>query len=142
MRGARSFVRASQPVEEPAVNLTPLIDVVFVILIMFIVIAPLLEVDRINLANAPTTRTATLESLQESSLIAIYVEEDNQILMNGRSLSSKELLSALKEAKSRFPDVNPQIFHDRKAYFGTYQDVKNAAEMAGFSNVDIILKPS
>ena len=33
--------------EEPVVNLTPLIDVVFVILIMFILVAPLLEADRL-----------------------------------------------------------------------------------------------
>ena len=35
----------SRAIEEPTVNLTPLIDVVFVILIMFIVVAPLLELE-------------------------------------------------------------------------------------------------
>lgn len=50
-RSRISFSR--QPTfEEPTVNLTPLIDVVFVILIMFIVIAPLLDLDRIELAQA------------------------------------------------------------------------------------------
>lgn len=48
--------KKSSALEEPAVNLTPLIDVVFVILIGFIIIAPLLEIDRIDLAEASTVK--------------------------------------------------------------------------------------
>ena len=42
----------------------------------------------------------------------------------------------------KFPEARPQVFHDKKAEFGTYQAVKNAAEEAGFSHIDIILKPA
>ncbi len=39
------------------------------------------------------------------------------------------------------PESRPQIFHDKNAKFGTYQTVKNALEAAGFSEMDLILKP-
>lgn len=128
--------------EEPTVNLTPLIDVVFVILIMFIVIAPLLELDRIELADAPAAMLTAASSVQESSPITIHVHQDNVIWFNNQAVTSKELIGLLKEAKVRYPQARPQIFHDKKAHFGTYQSVKNAAEEAGFSHIDIILKPA
>ena len=127
--------------EEPSVNLTPLIDVVFVILIMFIVIAPLLELDQVELADAPTAMP-TNSSVQESSPIAIHVHSDNTIWFNSRLISPKELAKLFKEAKINYPRARPQIFHDEKASFGTYQAIKNAAEEAGFSHIDVILKPA
>ncbi len=42
----------------------------------------------------------------------------------------------------RYPRARPQLYHNRNAHFGTYQSVKNATEMAGFTQLDIILKPS
>lgn len=130
-------------IEEPLVNLTPLIDVVFVILIMFIVIAPLLELDRVELADASAAgMPGSSSSVQETSPIAIHVHEDNSIWFNRQAVIPKELVSMLKQAKLQYPQVRPQIFHDRKAHFGTYQSVKNAAEEAGFSHIDIILKPA
>lgn len=128
--------------EEPTVNLTPLIDVVFVILIMFIVIAPLLELDRVELADAPLASLGQGQSVQESSPIAIHVFQDNTIRFNDRIVSPTELTALLIEAKRHHPQARPQVFHDRRAYFGTYQLVKNAVEAAGFSQIDMILKPS
>lgn len=129
-------------VEEPVVNLTPLIDVVFVILIMFIVIAPLLELDRVDLAEASANPLESTVSAQEASPIAIHVHADNTIWFNQQPVSISELTNQLKQAKLRFPQANPQLFHDRKAHFGTYQSVKNSAEEAGFHHMEIILKPA
>ncbi|MDP1880678.1 MAG: biopolymer transporter ExbD [Parachlamydiaceae bacterium] len=128
--------------EEPTINLTPLIDVVFVILIMFIVIAPLLELDRIQLAEGPSMPLATVQSAQETSQIAIHVHKDNTIWFNHQSVNPLELKKILEEAKKNFPQANPQIYHDKEAHFGVYQSVKNAVEMAGFSQMDVILQPS
>lgn len=128
--------------EEPSVNLTPLIDVVFVILIMFIVIAPLLEHDQIDLAEAPKGILESNSSVQESSPITIYVREDNTIWFQNAKVTAQELLVLLKRAKLQHPGKKPQLFHDKKAAFGVYQMVKNSAEEAGFSQLDIILKPA
>lgn len=128
--------------EEPTVNLTPLIDVVFVILIMFIVIAPLLELDRIELADASHSILATSSSVHESSPITIHVHQDNTIWFNNQAVTQADLMSLLRQAKAQFPHAQPQVFHDKKAHFGIYQAVKNAAEEAGFSHIDIILKPA
>ncbi|MBS4164769.1 Uncharacterized protein PRO82_002102 [Candidatus Protochlamydia amoebophila] len=141
IRNRFSFSHSSIP-DEPAVNLTPLIDVVFVILIMFIVIAPLLEQDHVELADAPKFNLNNHQSVQESSPITIHVRSDNTIWLNQELILPHLLAEKLKQIKLKHPKITPQIFHDKKACFGTYQLVKNAAEEAGFSKVDIILKPA
>lgn len=127
--------------EEPSINLTPLIDVVFVILIMFIVIAPLLEIDKIDLPTASSSARETA-NVKQKSAIMIEVSKDNSIKINRSPIPPQQLLNHLKELKKTFPQEKPQLFHDQKAYFGTYQEIKNALEMAGFEEMDLILKPS
>ncbi len=127
--------------EEEDVNLTPLIDVVFVVLIMFILVAPLVEIDQIHLASTGGEKKANMTSFQGNETIKIHVYDDNSIWLNGVSVTVDELSDQLQRMYPSHQRISPQIFHDRKAYFGTYQSVKNAVEGAGFNSVDVILKP-
>lgn len=127
--------------DETPINLTPLIDVVFIVLIMFIIIAPMLELDRVQLASAAQRDNKEMAVVQEDSPVAIHVHDDNSIWINRRIVTEKELLQILKQAKRSYPQKIPQLFQDKKAQFGTYQTVKNAVEMAGFEQLDVILQP-
>ena len=139
MRQRRS--RFSSDYEEIAINLTPLIDVVFVVLIMFIIIAPMLEKDRVELAAAAKKEEKEPATVQDSSPVAIHVHADNTIWIQGQRIDERQLLSCLAGARERYPQKTPQLFQDKKAQFGTYQMVKNAVEGAGFEHLDIILQP-
>lgn len=123
--------------EESQINLTPLIDVVFVILIMFIVVAPLLEVDEIDLAEG----VASANHIEKASRLTLHVHADDSITINKRPVTLKQLAHILEQAHSRFPDEKPQLYQDRKATFGAYQEVKNQLTRAGFEEMDVILKP-
>lgn len=131
-----------QSIEEPLINLTPLIDVVFVILIMFIVIAPLLELDRIELAESGKTPLPNSLAVQEASPISIYVHQDNSVWFHNQQVNQEQLFQMLIKDKEQYPNATPQLFHDRQALFGTYQWIKNCVEAAGFQQMDIILKPT
>lgn len=141
MRKLRLSTLKADSSDEIHINLTPLIDVVFVVLIMFIIIAPMLELDRIQLAASAHRDTKEIAVIQENSPVAIHVREDNSIWFQNRRVSEKELVTLLKEAKRTYPQKTPQLFHDKKAQFGTYQIVKNALEVAGFEQLDVILQP-
>ena len=127
--------------EEATINLTPLIDVVFVVLIIFILIAPMLELDRVELASAAAVPNKQAASSENSSL-AIHVHPDNTIWFHGKCVTMDQLTDLLKAARKQGNHRIPQLFQDKRACFGTYQNVKNAVEMAGFEQVDVILKPS
>lgn len=141
MRQNRLSSLKGESLEETHINMTPLIDVVFVVLIMFIIIAPMLELDRVQLASSAQRDTKEMAVVQENSPVAIHVHEDNSIWLNSRIVSEKELVQLLKEARRLYPQKTPQLFHDKKAQFGTYQTVKNAVETAGFEQLDVILQP-
>ncbi len=137
----RRFVEQDHLGENGGLNLTPLIDVVFVVLIMFILIAPMLELDRIQLAAGPSREAHDRTIVQEGSSLVIHVREDNSILVNRKIVSSENLMAALKTLHAQRPKLIPQLFQDKKAQFGTYQTVKNAVEAAGFTELDVILEP-
>lgn len=126
---------------EPELNLTPLIDVVFVILIMFIVIAPLMEYENVQLAEASASDLSQAKSVASTSAISIHVKSDNIITLNGECVGCEDLPAKLQQAKQQHPQATPQLFQDKRAHFGTYQNVKNAAEKAGYNSLDLILSP-
>lgn len=137
MRRKLNFNFNSHFLGETFINLTPLIDVVFVVLVAFILIAPLLEVDKIELASATES---SQQVISKKSKIAVYVREDDSIWINNRVVTDIELLPILRQVKNANPECIPQLYHDKKACFGTYQKVKGAAEKAGFYTLDVILK--
>jgi biopolymer transport protein ExbD len=106
---------------------------------MFILVAPLLEIDQINLAEAPSQESTS--HIEDKSPVTIHVRSDNTILINQRTVTTKQLQEVLNTAHRQFPNANPQLFHDSTAPFGTYQSIKNAVETAGFEQLDVILKP-
>lgn len=133
--------RILEPTETPEINLTALIDVVFVILIMFILIAPMLDIDRVDLASSAGHKEEK-NAIDNNHPIILHVYADNRISLNKKQVTLKELPAILSEAFKEHPKVRPVVYHDKDATFGTYQAVKNAVENAGFSEMDLILKPS
>lgn len=129
------------PEEDDSIDLTPLIDVVFVVLIAFIIIAPMLEIDTIDLASSKT-ELDDKRSLHTTNPSAIYVHADNTIWLGKRQIGLEQLESNLQKLQKEQKTQELQVFHDQKAQFGIYQRIKNAAEKTGFKQLDIILKPS
>lgn len=142
MARRQSLTHTQELPPEPTINITPLVDVVFVILIAFIVIAPLLEMDRLELASGGQLASHLPVRFEDASPIQIHVQQDNTVLFNHQPVSLLQLPLLLQEAKRHYPEARAQLFHHRHAYFGTYQAVKNALEAAEFKEMDVVLSPS
>lgn len=132
-------LRPRRPHTPPEINLTPLIDVVFVILILFIVMAPLLEKEEITLAQAGHNAKSFHE--EEPNSFSIEIHKDNKLLINQVALSIEQLPSVLYVIKTKHPDATPRVLCDEMAAFGHYQKVKLSLEEAGFERMELILKP-
>jgi len=120
--------------EESLVNLTPLIDVIFVVLISFILIAPMLKIDTVSL----TETTSNLPSLSKSNPLRITLKKNGDILLNSQKVNLDVLEKSLKEADKK---LAPQIFPDKEVAFFQYQKVKDVVQECGFEEMDIILEP-
>jgi biopolymer transport protein ExbD len=132
--------RFLKPEEENLINLTPLIDVIFVILIMFMIIAPLINLDQVELANGGESKQS-VNSQETQGPIQIHVKADNTIWINRVSIVEKDLYSILTALHQQHINSTPTIYHDRRAQFGTYQNLKNSLEKAGFEQMNLILNP-
>ncbi|MBI5272821.1 MAG: biopolymer transporter ExbD [Chlamydiia bacterium] len=126
--------------EEPLINLTPLIDVVFVVLIAFMLIAPILDVDSILLAPSGSASKKETPPLQNGP-VSISIRKDNSIWLEGKRVSLLDLEKRLTLERKRAPHMIPQMLPDASAHFATYQQVKNVIESCGFEQVDIVLRP-
>lgn len=122
--------------DEALINLTPLIDVVFVLLITFMLLAPLLNVDHVELAQSGIL---SKKDAQSNSL-TITLRADNTIWFRGKLLSLQELGVFVREEKLRSPHELPQLIADKNCHFGLYQDVKNLLEECGFQQMDVLLQ--
>lgn len=124
--------------DEELINLTPLLDVLFVVLILFILIAPLLDTDRVELASKGAKKE--ILPLEQHAPLKIYVDRENHIWFNQAAITLKELEVLAEKIQQRFPEEIPQIYHDKNAAFGTYLAIKTVLENAGFATMDIVLK--
>ncbi len=122
--------------DEALINLTPLIDVVFVLLITFMLLAPLLNVDHVELAQSSVLNKKDAKNAP----FTITLRADNSIWFQGKSLNLQQLRIFMKEEKLRSPHEFPQLIADKNCHFGLYQDVKNLLEECGFQQMDVLLQ--
>lgn len=141
MNRSTSLFPEEEPFDEPLINLTPLIDVVFVVLISFMIIAPVIDTDRVQLAPGLANRAKDSVSMQSSSALTIIVRADNSIWVDRRQVTLSDLEKWLRGEKKSRPRAIPKLIHDSRAQFGTYQSVKNRIEACGFEEMDVILQP-
>jgi biopolymer transport protein ExbD len=123
------------------VNLTPLLDVVFVVLIMFIVIVPILELDKVMLAPGKSANQE-VKTVQGDSPVTLHVRHDGTVWLAKRQIGTDRLEEVMAALYRKYPEVTPQLFCDKRAPFGTYQIAKNAVEAAGYEELDVVLEPA
>jgi len=138
MRRRQVFLEENLP-DEPLVNLTPLIDVVFVVLITFMLVAPILNIDSIHLASS--SLTSKKEPLARNSPLTISIRADNSIWFQGQQMSVSDLEQRLLFERKQCADETPQMIPDARCHFETYLQVKNVLEACGFEQLDIALRP-
>ena len=109
----------TEPIEEPAINLTPMIDVVYLLIIFFMVGAQFTEMERQLDVQLPTA--AGIEPLTaRPDPITISITESGEIDVRERSYDLVELEAFLRLAKENYPD---QAVLVRGAAQGPYQNV-------------------
>lgn len=129
-------------VEDDAVelNMTPLLDVLFVLLILFILVAPLLQIDRVSLVhtkeNAKNLKTA---NFQTKSPLVIEVDKTNQIYINEKKIKLDELEKSIQNLKLN-KQIIPILLQDKKSEFGIYETIKQILESQDFKQLDVVLK--
>ncbi|MGB9761935.1 MAG: ExbD/TolR family protein [Caldimicrobium sp.] len=120
------------------INVIPLVDIVLVILIIFMITAPLmtsgLEV------NLPQTKDTALAH-KEREPLKITITAQGEIKISGEPVSLDRLYQWLSEAKKHNLVEEVQIEADRRAYFEIVAKVLSEVKRAGFTQVGVLTQP-
>ena len=119
------------------INMTPLIDVMLVLVVIFIITAPLLA-SSIRL-DLPKTDAATANDAPKFVLLAI--DKAGQIFMDDKPIAKKELSRRLTLVAGQNPDTEVQLRADEAVPYGRVVDVLGAAQKAGLSRIGFVGDP-
>ena len=116
------------------INVTPLVDVMLVLLVVFIVTAPLLT----NAIHVDLPKTAETSSPDEPHAVTVSVDPAGKIFIEKREVAASALEHALKQLKRRKPDLALYLQADDAARYGIVAKVMASIERAGVSKVAVI----
>jgi len=128
-RGRRKPVMAE-------INVTPMVDVMLVLLIIFMVSAPLLTVG-VPL-DLPQTQAKSLD--QDKNPLTLSVNLKGQVFLNDTEIKLDELVAKLKAITDARGGLDERIFvrGDKKVDYGTVMKVMGRLSAAGFRRVALV----
>jgi biopolymer transport protein TolR len=118
------------------INITPLVDVVLVLLIIFMLTAPVLQ-SGIEV-NVPHTRT--VKEISEERLV-ISIDKSQRVFLGNDPININQIGAALKQ---KIHDPQHQAIYlrsDEDVPFGAFATVMDAVKQAGVGNVSIVTQP-
>ncbi|MEW5879072.1 MAG: biopolymer transporter ExbD [Pseudomonadota bacterium] len=125
----------SQPMAE--INVTPLVDVMLVLLVIFIITAPLLSYAiKLDLpdAKAPAANAA-------SDAIKLSIDADGRVFWNDEALGEDELAPRLAAAARRSPQPELHLRADKDARYERIAALLSAAQEAGLARIGFVTEP-
>jgi biopolymer transport protein ExbD len=137
LRRARKKLRAGKRREKGNVkadiNVTPLVDVVLVLLIIFMVVTPLIA------SGVPVELPKTVHhdrKPDDGKDIIISVTQEKRVYMSGRLLASaSDVTWMIEQERRRHPEKTAFVKGDVRAPYGLVREVMEAVHKAGFEDV-------
>ena len=123
--------------EEEEINITPMLDVVFILLIFFIVTANFIKEPGLEV-NRPDSETA---EPTENAAILIAVGNAGEIYMDGRRIDKRQVKANVVRLLAENPKGSVVIQADEKATADTIMAVMDGAREAGVYNISLASEP-
>ena len=131
-------MRLGEPAKmQAAINITPLVDVVLVLLIIFMVMAP--EMRKGPDVNLPNTPKPTGQG-DERGRILVSIDETGGLWINDQPVAAEHFTEALIAAVGAEPDPKVVIRGDARINFREVRQAMLVIEQAGFRGVGLVAK--
>ena len=121
------------------INVTPLVDVMLVLLIIFMVTAPMLQ-ERISV-ELPSAKGEPVEKAQKEEEVIISVSEAGSILVNDKAVSEDQLASSVLEATRDKPKREVYLRADKMVPYGVVVRIMGNLKKAGVSYLGMLTMP-
>ena len=118
------------------INITPLVDVVLVLLLIFMLTAPVLQ----SGIDVAIPKTRTVNQVTEERMV-VTIDREQRVFLGDQPINLADLPSRLKKPGS---DDTKQVIYlraDEKVPFGAFASVMDAVKQAGITNISIVTQP-
>jgi biopolymer transport protein TolR len=118
------------------INVTPFVDVVLVLLIIFMLTAPILQ----SGIEVEVPKTKTVKEITEERLV-ISIDRKQRVYLGNDPININEIASTLQQ-KVRDPERQSIFIRaDQDVPFGAFATVMDAVKQSGITNVSIVTQP-
>ncbi|TFZ01770.1 ExbD/TolR family protein [Ramlibacter humi] len=120
------------------INVTPLVDVMLVLVVILIITAPLMASSlRLDLPKAETAKAS-----DAPRSVVVGLESSGKVFFNDKPVDMPQLAQSLAEAARQGPDTEVQLRADQAVPYGKVVEVMAAAQKAGLSRIGFVAEPA
>ncbi len=120
------------------INVTPMVDVMLVLLVIFMVAAPLLTVG--VPVDLPQTQAPAINQPQEP--LVITVNAQGQMFLQNDQIADDQLIPRLQAITKANPNADIYVRGDRATNYGRVMEIMGLVSAAGFDKVSLITEPT
>jgi biopolymer transport protein ExbD len=125
------------PEDEPAINLTPMIDVVFTLLVFFMLATTFAERERLLDLELPYAASAADAKKPTPQELVINVAREGKVFVDGKTLEETQLAKVLSDTAQRDRRTMVTIRGDRRGAYDGIVHVLDACLQAGLVDVSL-----
>jgi biopolymer transport protein TolR len=120
------------------INVTPLVDVMLVLVVIFIITAPLLASSiRLDLPKAEGTQPG-----DAPKFLTLVVDKAGQSFLNDKPVTPEQLATQLAAAAKQNPETEIQLRADQGVAYGKVVEVMGLVHKAGLSRIGFVAEPA
>jgi biopolymer transport protein ExbD len=131
---AMQFPSEDEGGEMSDINVTPLVDVMLVLLVVFIVTAPLLT----QVVKVKLPKTEQTEPTPDKHVAILAVTASGEAMLDDKAVPLTSLEAELKTLQERDPDISVQLQADKAAVFESVAKVMASAQRSGVSKLSFV----
>ena len=121
-----------QPMSE--INMTPLVDVMLVLVVIFIITAPLM----VSAVKVDLPKTAGAASLDAPKSLSLTVDKAGQVFVDDKPMAVDAVAASLRQAAQRDPDTEVRLRADASVPYGRVVELMGQAHLAGLHRIGFV----
>ena len=124
--------KGSEPMSE--INVTPMVDVMLVLLVIFILTAPLMA----SSIKLDLPKTDAAKASEAPTFVTLVVDKTGQVFLNDKPIALDALKTSLTQTAVKNPDTEVQLRADVAVPYGKIVEVMGAAQKAGLNRIGFV----
>jgi biopolymer transport protein TolR len=129
--------RSQGPQPMSDINMTPLVDVMLVLVVIFIITAPLLA----SSIRLDLPRTDAAKPNDTPKFVTVALDKAGRTFVDDKPMDAGQLAVRLAEAARQNPDMEVQLRADQSVPYGRVVEVMGAAQKAGLNRIGFVAEP-